>query len=283
MVVFEDPRLLPNGESAHAAPRVSSGDDEREALLSRDSYDKASHDITVYKPGSHLFVAGDLNYRIDTAKPKSGSILPEYDPNSPHYFKHFLYRDQLTSERRAGRTLQGLNEAPILFPPTYKLEGVKDDEVLAYHRDGRPNRLPPWRWVRSRWPGWCDRVLYLDLPYWLSGGAAAEPMRMTTVAYDALPPVQTSDHRAVFLRIQVPVLEPSLLAPPRDMRDEGSVDPRVRLPYKIDVEAWTNRARVKEWEPIIGWSMLISQWKSSIAVLVAVLLIGLGTWWTRSQ
>lgn len=284
-LLFEDPHLLHGGASAHPEPRASGGgdDDERESLLSEDSRDKASHDITIYKPGSHLFVAGDLNYRIDITTPRSGAVLPEYDPESPHHFKHFLDRDQLTSERMAGKTLHGLHEAPILFPPTYKLQGIKDDEVLAYHRDGRPGRLPPWRWVRSRWPGWCDRVLYLDLPSWLSGGPAAEPMQMTTIAYDALPPVQTSDHRAVFLRIQVPVLEPSLLVPPHDVRASDSVDPRVKLPYKVDVEAWSNRARVKEWEPIIGWSMLISQWKSSIAVFVAVLLIGLGTWWTRSR
>lgn len=227
----------------------------------------ALHDITIYKPGSHLFVAGDLNYRISKTSPTDKSDFPNLDPDSPNYFSRFLALDQLTLEKAAGRTLHGLRESSISFPPTYKLE-VTGDKT--------------WKWASHRWPGWCDRVLYLDIPRWVSQSSATKETGMDIVAYDALPMVQTSDHRAVFLRLIVPVLEPSVLTPPRDLHASDINDPRVRLPYPVDFDSWTNRARFKKWESIIGWSMLISQSKQGITVFTTLFLVGLGVWWFRS-
>lgn len=282
--MFEDPEKLRGVKSAQPTPPTSSGGggDESEALLLQDPNEQALHDITIYKPGSHLFVAGDLNYRISKTPPSPESDFPDLDPRSPSYFKRFLALDQLTLERAAGRTLQGLRESTILFPPTYKLE-VTDD------KEGRDVDVVPWKWAPHRWPGWCDRVLYLDIPPWASRPGprdAAEPeVKMVTIAYDALPPVRTSDHRAVFLRLMVPVLEPSILAPPSsELRTpDNSNDPRINLPYPIDLESWDHRARVKKWESVIGWSMLVSQSKQGIAVFVALFFVGLGTWWLRSR
>ncbi|KAI1114656.1 DNase I-like protein [Nemania sp. NC0429] len=288
-LLFDNPEKLRGAKSAKptAVPTSDDGHDngngdgdgdgsEGEALLLQDQHEQASHNITIYKPGSHLFVAGDLNYRISKTPPSTESDFPDLNPQSPSYFKRFLPLDQLALEKAAGRTLQGLRESTILFPPTYKIE-VTDE------REG-PDGVP-WKWAPHRWPGWCDRVLYLEIPPWASrpGPPDTAEVKMTTIAYDTLPPVRTSDHRAVFLRLGVPVLEPAVLAPSPEWRTPDSSDPRINLPYPVDLESWDHRARVKKWESVIGWSMLVSQSKQGIAVFVALFFIGLGTWWLKSR
>ncbi|KAJ8131426.1 hypothetical protein O1611_g2204 [Lasiodiplodia mahajangana] len=269
-LLFEDPKKLRGSTSLARTPRASSEDDEGDSLLPQDLNEKALHDITIYKPGSHLFVAGDLNYRISKTPPSPESDFPDLDPESPNYFGRFLARDQLMLEKSAGRTLHGLHEAPIQFPPTYKLETVDMEEA---------HDVASWRWAPHRWPGWCDRVLYLDILPW----APAPSMKIDALAYDALPPVRTSDHRAVFLRVRAPVLEPSILASSDLVHPPDSNDPRIKLPYPIDFESWDRRARVQKWESVMGWCMLISQSKQGIAILTALFLVGLGTWWLRSR
>ncbi|KAI2632751.1 DNase I-like protein [Xylaria nigripes] len=281
-LLFEDPQKYHAIKSKHPTPHIFDNGDEREALLSQELNDKALHDITIYKPGSHLFVGGDLNYRISKTSPSSNSVFPDLDPRSPNFMKHFLARDQLILEKAAGRTLHGLSESTIFFPPTYKLDIVDDDEAQARQNGTSAVDLVSWKWASHRWPGWCDRVLYLDIPSWVSSAPDIDEIRMNTITYDALPAVRTSDHRAVFLRLAVPILEPSILAPPDEMRASDSNDPRIKLPYPVDFQAWEHRAQVKKWEPMIGWSMLISQSKKGIAIFVILILIGLGTWWLRS-
>ncbi|KAI0487449.1 DNase I-like protein [Xylaria cf. heliscus] len=289
-LLFEDPRKFLGIESTHPTPSasVSGSDDEGESLLVHDPNERELHNITIYKPGSHLFVAGDLNYRISKTSPTDKSEFPSLGPDSPNYFRRFFSLDQLTLEKAAGRTLHGLRESAVLFPPTYKLKITgknADQKEMQTQRDGGPavNDVVPWKWASHRWPGWCDRVLYLDIPRWVSSSSAKPVMGMDTIAYDALPAVRTSDHRAVFLRLMVPILEPSILAPPRKLRTSDSNDPRVKLLYPVDFDSWDNRARFKKWEPIIGWSMLISQSKQGIAVFVTLLFVCLGTWWLRSM
>eukprot|EP00003_Mantamonas_plastica_P008653 TRINITY_DN1769_c0_g1_i15.p1 TRINITY_DN1769_c0_g1~~TRINITY_DN1769_c0_g1_i15.p1 ORF type:complete len:307 (+),score=116.70 TRINITY_DN1769_c0_g1_i15:42-962(+) len=58
--------------------------------------------------------------------------------------------------------------------------------------------------LHDRIPSWCDRVLWKTLP-----GSAGEP---ELLEYDAVPDIQTSDHRPVFALFDVPVgrrIEPS--------------------------------------------------------------------------
>ncbi|KAI3320755.1 DNase I-like protein [Xylariaceae sp. AK1471] len=284
-LLFEDPKKLLAIPSIQPTSRTSDSGEETEALLSQDTHDEALHNISIYKPGSHLFVGGDLNYRISETSPTSDSDFPDLDPESPNYFPRFLAQDQLMSEKAAGRTLHGLSEAAITFPPTYKLDVMNEDlDPAQEQQNGIPAvEVVSWKWAAHRWPGWCDRVLYLDIPRWASRTTAKTETKMNIIAYDALPAVRTSDHRAVFLRLQVPVLEPSALAPPDEARTSDSTDPRVKLPYPVDPQAWKHRAYVKKWESVIGWSMLASQSKQGIAIFVTLFLAGLGTWWFRSQ
>ncbi|CAJ2503865.1 Uu.00g112590.m01.CDS01 [Anthostomella pinea] len=289
-LVFQDPRELTNGTSPH----IQGNGEEAQALLEQDSTEKALHNISIYKPGTNLFVAGDLNYRISKTSPDSDSVFPDHDPESPNHYRHFLQRDQLTAEKAAGRTLHGLSEAEVKFAPTYKLVVSPKDQPetelgrIAEEVEEEVDTVSH-TFATHRWPGWCDRVLYLDIPWWTQS-PAGERNRMRVTAYDSTPAVRTSDHKAVFLRIDVPVLEPSKLAPgdsaseaELDSNGGVDVDPRVKLPYPIDLASWGHRAQVKRWESVIGWSMLVSQSKQGIAVLVTVFLVGIGTWWHRAQ
>ncbi|KAI1374899.1 DNase I-like protein [Hypoxylon crocopeplum] len=292
-LVFENPKGFAEHPSLQPTLQAEEGVEEaQQALLALDSTQKALHDISIYKPGAHLFVAGDLNYRLSKTSPALDSAFPDSDPDSPNYFAHFLTRDQLTTEKNAGRTLQGLSEAAVKFPPTYKLVlspktepetglgnvGDEDDDLDEVK----------WSWALHRWPGWCDRVLYLDIPWWARETVGDKKMKVT--AYDAIPPVRSSDHRPVFLRLEVPMLEPHSLVPTESAYEtelsadrRQTVDPRIKLPYPINFQSWEHRSYVKKWEATIGWSMLISQSKQGLMIFATVLLVGLGTWWYRSQ
>jgi hypothetical protein len=252
--------------------------------------------ISIYKPSSHLFVAGDLNYRISSTTPPPLSTFPSFDPSSENYFPAFLPRDQLTRERLANRALHGLSEADIRFGPTYKFdvlpsaEGAANEEVVR--QGGSVNGVPevPWKFAPHRWPGWCDRVLYLDVPAWVNNGGnndegKKERKEVEVAVYDAMPVVESSDHRAVFFRARVPVLGEDEMRPPAALAEvlaedeEGPVDPRVRMPVPVDVHAWERRAAARRKEVLVGWSAFVWGTREGAVLLATVLALGVGAWW----
>ncbi|KAK7999780.1 hypothetical protein PG990_012380 [Apiospora arundinis] len=251
---------------------------------------KKLHDVSIYKPGGHLFVAGDLNYRLSKTAPPSDAVFPVIDDStSEDYYPRFLALDQLTAEKEAGRTLHGLSEAPINFPPTYKYNVLPKTNSGSELEEDNGNEEIKWKFAKHRWPGWCDRVLWLDIPDWVKGvGSSKKCPEMKVTAYDCLPVVRSSDHRGVFLRVQVPILSPNELKPPASLvettlQEHDLVDPRIRLPKAIDVESWEHRASVKKWESLVGWSMFVSQSKQGIMVFTTAFIVALGLWWYRSQ
>ncbi|KAI5867758.1 DNase I-like protein [Durotheca rogersii] len=239
---------------------------------------------SIYKPGTHLFVAGDLNYRISRIAPQTGSSFPNNYPGSPNYFMHFIVRDQLTAEKAAGRTLHGLSEAPVHFPPTYKL--------LHTPLEREPGDQDPdsdeveWSYASHRWPSWCDRVLFLDVPWWARAKAGIGQMKVT--AYNATPAVRSSDHKPVFLRLDVPIIAPADLAPTQAAYESAQrplpgqlLDPRIKLPFPVSARFRQHRPSVRRWESTIGWSILLTQSNYNAVVLFTVLLVGLTAWWFR--
>jgi hypothetical protein len=254
------------------------------------------HDISVFKPTSHLFVAGDLNYRISTTTPPPLAKFPSFDPDSEHYYPAFLDRDQLTQERLAGRTFHGMSEAPVSFGPSYKYNVLSDAAGAVNERAVRAgatvNGVPelPWKFAPHRWPSWCDRVLYLDLPQWVKskgiGGTDDEALAVRTIAYDLLPVMRTSDHRPVFMRARVPILDAATMRPPPEAEGgeaaEVEADPRVALPVPIDVHAWERRAAARRKEIAVGWSAFLWSTREGAMVLATVLLVGVGSWWLLS-
>lgn len=261
-------------------PRPSSTDDDddnddTQALLptaptnSLSESDLAALQATsIFKPTSHLFLFGDLNYRISTTTPPPLADFPSFDPSSPNYFPAFLPRDQLTQERLAGRTFHGLSEPPITFGPTYKFDVLPDytaeeaTNAAAVRAGATQNGIPevPWRFAPHRWPGWCDRVLFLD-----------EGVEVR--AYDALPVVRSSDHRAVFLRAAVaPLREGAVVT-----RREG--DPRVEMPVQVDVHAWERRAAARRKELVVGWTAFFWSTREGAVVMATVMVVVVGGWW----
>ena len=264
---------------------------DQEPLLSP-AHLAALHSISVYKPTSHLFVAGDLNYRISATTPPPLSAFPSFDPASENYFPSFLSRDQLTRERKANRTLNGLSEAEITFGPTYKFdvlegpEGADNEEEVrrGERRDGVA--VVPWRFAGHRWPGWCDRVLYLDVPGWVKGKKKIEVR-----AYDGMPVMAVSDHRPVFWRGDVPLLGEGEMQPPsvlaadsgdeEEEEEEGGWgdDPRVRLPVPVDVHAWERRAAARRKEVVVGWSAFVWSTPEGAMLMATALALGFVSWW----
>lgn len=280
------------GGQAAAEDSDSDSDSEQDRLLhdehhARDLHLQSQlHDISVFRPTSHLFVAGDLNYRISSRSPPPQADLPSLDPSSEHFYSRFLPLDQLTRERRAGRTFHGMAEADVKFPPTYKY----DVQPPAAGKEEEAGAEVPWEFASHRWPSWTDRVLFLDVPRWVKQRVAPEKQQISVTAYDAMPVVRSSDHRPVFFRAAVPLLSADEMAlqptdeeeePSEDVYGESGVveDPRVKLPVAIDPEAWERRAAARRREVFAGWSMFLWSTKQGAVVIATALAVGVGGWW----
>lgn len=104
--------------------------------------------------------------------------------------------------------------------------------------------------------------------------------------YDAMPVVETSDHRAVFWRAEVPVLAAEEMRPPEGAVEaavEGEMEerdmPRAKLPVPVDVHAWERRAAARRKEMVIGWMGFVWTTKEGAVLLGTLLALGLGGWW----
>ncbi|KAJ3122412.1 inositol polyphosphate 5-phosphatase [Nowakowskiella sp. JEL0407] len=125
---------------------------------------------------------GDFNYRISVAvPPPSGGVTTTASQIVREMIKQnqvesLLILDQLHIERNARRVFRSFKEAEITFLPTYKYKNDSDlyDEL--------------------RVPSWTDRIFYkgdgIDL-----------------VEYDAILGMRESDHKAVYARFVVDILE----------------------------------------------------------------------------
>lgn len=217
---------------------------------------------SIYKPTSHLFVAGDLNYRTSILSPSPTDHIdtfpqPHHSPDSSNHFSSLFESDQLNQERAAGRTLHGLTEAEINFPPTYK---YNSEEPFLTPDD----ELTKWPWAKHRWPSWCDRILYLPLPAWVTRSHPS--LAITTHKYTALPLFRTSDHRAVTLELSVPIV-----SIPATVEEEGD-DPRIKPPFEINVDWKRKRERARQLELVVGFALYFTSTKEGGAVAVAVLV-----------
>lgn len=208
-------------------------DGESEPLLSG-SLHSIGPESGLYKSTSYIILAGDLNYRTSNTKPLPSDFKdfphPTEDLDDPRHWSHLLQRDQLLQEIKAQKTCHGLNEAAINFPPTYKYSDKK--QAVANVEDG-----PLWDWAWHRWPSWCDRILYLDLPTWTQKKESS--LSIHVHAYNALPLMSTSDHRPVALSISIPL---------KTYEVTNSESMKVHPPFGIDPK-WKERrnmARIKE-------------------------------------
>jgi hypothetical protein len=228
-------------------------------------------DASIYKSTSHLFLAGDLNYRTSTIKPSPSDHIdsfpqPHHELSSPNHFSSLFKRDQLNQERLAGRTCHGLIEAPVTFPPTYKYD--PKEPFLTPDED-----LSRWYWAKHRWPSWCDRILYLDIPSWLK---SQEPSaHIITHKYTALPLLPTSDHRAVALDVSVPLIP---IPKPDAEEESGNPDPRVSPPFGVDPDWKQRRARARLLELVTGFAIYFTMTLEGAGIVLAMLLGAIGAY-----
>ncbi|KAL2325265.1 hypothetical protein Fmac_024323 [Flemingia macrophylla] len=124
---------------------------------------------------------GDFNYRLDDI-----SYDEARDFVSQRCFDWLRERDQLRAEMEAGNVFQGMREAMITFPPTYKFE--RHQAGLAGYDSGEKKRVPAW----------CDRILYRDSCTSLAAECSLEcPVVSSVLQYEACMDVTDSDHKPV--------------------------------------------------------------------------------------
>ena len=236
-----------------------SSSSEEESLLSR-----KLREASIYDSRSYLFVAGDLNYRTSTMSPSAKDHLesfprPGEDPSSARHPSTLLSGDQLKQERSASRTLHGLVEAPITFPPTYKYQNK--GPFLTPDED-----LSKWHWAKHRWPSWCDRILWLPLPQWFQ--KSHPDSHITIHKYSALPLFPTSDHRAVALHVSVPLVD--FPEPPKEFLN--STDARVIPPFAVNKDWKGRRQAARRLEIVVGIiSYSTTTWEGGVATIGTVI------------
>ncbi|KAK1426419.1 hypothetical protein QVD17_15090 [Tagetes erecta] len=136
-----------------------------------------------------VIFCGDFNYRL------FGITYDEArDFVSQRSFDWLRQKDQLRAEMRSGKVFQGMREALIRFPPTYKFERGKAG--LGGYDSGEKKRIPAW----------CDRILYRDnrsSP--TSECGLACPVVASVWLYEACMDVVESDHKPVRCKFKVQI------------------------------------------------------------------------------
>ncbi|KAJ5794596.1 Endonuclease/exonuclease/phosphatase [Penicillium paradoxum] len=217
----------------------------------------------LFAPNAYLFLAGDLNYRTSNIGPTTEEIAQFPRRNvgldDPSHYSHLLKNDQLVREMNYGKTLHGLSEAPINFPPTYKYSDAAREAV----RLGLDTDNQEWKWSNHRWPSWCDRILYLDTPSWVGEAGKVKPL-----GYDALPLFAQSDHRPVALVASVP------LRPTESPNTETGH--RAVAPFSIDPSWKSKRDMARRKEVVVGALAYLGLTREGNGLLLASLLGILG-------
>jgi hypothetical protein len=220
----------------------------------------------MYTSDSYLFFSGDLNYRTSETGPSPEDVKrfpqPTASTEDPKHFSHLFAKDQLTQQLRAKKSLHGLTEPPVTFPPTYKYTNVPG---AAPQGDDSPE----FNWAHHRWPSWCDRILYLDLPSWMPHNSASRKIEVHS--YKALPLFSTSDHRPVALSLSMPL---SAIPPPDDATD----DIRLHPPFSIDPHWKARRDFARKKEIVVGILAYLSLTWEGNGLLVTTIIGGIGGW-----
>ncbi|CAH9137694.1 unnamed protein product [Cuscuta epithymum] len=174
-MVFSRPSNLPN---ASAAASVSSA---VQMLRGANGAANSLEALPELSEADMVIFLGDFNYRLD------GTSYDEArDFISQRSFDWLKERDQLHTEMEAGNVFQGMREAVIRFPPTYKFE--KHQLGLAGYDSGEKKRIPAW----------CDRILYRDCRTSSVTTCSLDcPVVSSILQYEACMDVTDSDHKPV--------------------------------------------------------------------------------------
>ncbi|KAK7264836.1 hypothetical protein RJT34_32448 [Clitoria ternatea] len=132
---------------------------------------------------------GDFNYRLFGI-----SYDEARDFVSQRCFDWLREKDQLRAEMKAGKVFQGMREALIKFPPTYKFE--RHQPGLGGYDSGEKKRIPAW----------CDRIIYRDTRSASVSECSLDcPVVSSILQYDACMDVTDSDHKPVRCKFNVKI------------------------------------------------------------------------------
>ncbi|ESW25894.1 hypothetical protein PHAVU_003G074300 [Phaseolus vulgaris] len=132
---------------------------------------------------------GDFNYRLFGI-----SYDEARDFVSQRCFDWLREKDQLRAEMKSGKVFQGMREALIKFPPTYKFE--RHQPGLGGYDSGEKKRIPAW----------CDRIIYRDTRAAPTYECSLDcPVMSSILQYDACMDVTDSDHKPVRCKFNVKI------------------------------------------------------------------------------
>ncbi|MBW0558252.1 hypothetical protein O181_097967 [Austropuccinia psidii MF-1] len=181
--------------NAHLAPNdnaIQARNQNYQTILNRLLFQNHKTHHTIYD-SSHLFVMGDLNYRITLTSPnsngsKSLSIksLTQFILKA-QYSKLVHDHDTLFNQHSSKRVLYGLREGKINFKPTYKYHLGQLDTLVDFNH---------------RLPGWTDRIFFAS---WSDNQLKENHhLRSTVSHYQSIQDYCHSDHKPVFATFIIP-------------------------------------------------------------------------------
>ncbi|KDR81754.1 hypothetical protein GALMADRAFT_60237 [Galerina marginata CBS 339.88] len=227
-----------------------------------DSKSQSKVPSTIYDT-SHLFLLGDLNFRLEIPKthPLSAKRLTQdfaHAIESEKTREELKEFDQLTLEKRKGTVFVGLREGDFWkFKCSYKyLLGEVD------------------KYSTKRTPSWTDRILYAT---YTDSPDTPDHSNVTNLLYTSIPSYTTSDHKPVV----------SLLLLPARTEGAPSSIPTLRLPTTYaptpDPLASVKRYTGRVLDRIIGiiWWLftLLGAGSSLVGIFNFFLGLGAWTWW----
>ncbi|KAI3411704.1 IPPc domain-containing protein [Psidium guajava] len=159
---------------------------------------------------------GDFNYRLD------GITYDEArDFVSQRCFDWLWEKDQLRVEMEAGNVFQGMREAVVKFPPTYKFE--RHQVGLAGYDSSEKKRIPAW----------CDRILYRDSRSALESECSLGcPIVSSVVRYEACMDVTDSDHKPVRCMFNVDIAQVDESARRQEFAEVVAQNERIKTTLK---------------------------------------------------
>lgn len=217
-----------------------------------------------YKPGSHLFFMGDLNYRASINKNSSGTNSDSSasvpltsamtDDDATSIYARLRHTDELYHVIKNKSSFYGFVEPPISFAPTYKFRTKTMYDT-------------------KRIPSWCDRILHL--PY-------SQPAKV--IKYDSVPDIDTSDHKPVYQILEVPNSPPIsvLRQDPDNPRHVTVLPEHAATPTFVNVSLspyngyYFNLGTSSDW--LIGCSLYLGTTTRGRIYLGAILVILLFVW-----
>ncbi|KAJ6677539.1 INOSITOL 5-PHOSPHATASE [Salix viminalis] len=183
---------------------------------------------------------GDFNYRLfDISYDEARDFV------SQRSFDWLREKDQLRAEMQAGKVFQGMREAVIAFPPTYKF--ARHQPGLAGYDSGEKKRIPAW----------CDRIIYRDnrsAP--VSDCSLDCPVVASIIQYEACMDVIESDHKPVRCKFHVQVAHVDRSVRRQEFGEVVRFNEKVRsifeqLPHVPETAVSTNNIRLQSQDTVV--------------------------------